>query len=890
MNAFCLPIRVLTLVAALTCIACSRAQSVPTLDPNFKPAITRDGGIVSAVAAQPDGKVIVAGGFNAINGVARNGLARLNGDGSVDPSFNPGVGVCCGSGTGPTDLSGSISAIAIQKDGKIVLGGSFSAIEGTPRQGLARLNADGTLDTTFDPGPGLGAGQGSPGSPVGAIVVQPDGKLLVGGSFISVNGVPRNGVARLNPDGSVDTGFDPGSGLVDTLTTSGRAAALVLLGNGQVLVAGSFQLLNGYGRFSIGRLNTNGSVDQNFTPYLPRLQSGVFESISIDGLAVQTDGNIMVSGTFDTADSEIRNGLARLNKADGTVDTSFNPSIDSLNGESYTVLGLQADNRLIALRQFSGNRAIVRLNLDGSLDTTFSMVLLAAGGGGSLQVSSVAALPNRQWLVGGNLSAGTTPLHQAMALINADGGLDDAFNPRLEVAEGSASHVLAVAVQKDGKVLVGGTFQRVDGTGRNRLARLNHDGTLDGSFTPAVEVGNLPGYVSEILVQDDGNVLIGGLFTTVNGFNRNSIARLNQDGSLDASFDVGSGTSAPDQSIGKVSALALQPDDSVIVAGDFTQFNGVSLPWLGRLNTNGSVDTGFIPPLWHCPDCSPPDIRDIVVLSDGKIVIGGTFNRVEILLVNGLARLFPDGTADSTFLPPIPADQAVSGLALGSNDTVVVVFTIPDPAGGPNHGRLLRFNADGSQDPGYKPDDVIGDGSSETPISALAFDPEGRLVFGGQFTSVGNTPRRGLARLNSDGTLDLTFDAGAGFGQGIFESPSNIRARVTGIGLQDDGGIVVGGNFAVANDQPRLGLARFQAETPSQPGRPVIRSWARAADGTFSFTISGEVGRTYRVQGSSDPRGVWTDLKNVTGAATPQLFADTDSKSLARRFYRVVGQ
>jgi uncharacterized delta-60 repeat protein len=892
MNAFRLPIRELTFVAALTCLAGAPAQPVPKLDPNFKPAITRDGGFLSAAAAQSDGKIIVAGGFNAINGVARNGLARLNNDGSVDPAFDPGGGVCCGLAPGPTALSASVSAMAIQDDRRIVLGGSFSTVGGMSRPGLARLNVDGTLDLSFNPGSGLGAGPGTQGlAPVSALVVQPDGKLLVGGSFISVNGVARNGVARLNSNGSVDTGFDPGTGLLAALT-SGWAVALALQTNGQVLVAGSFQYLSDAGRNGIGRLNADGSLDP-YAPSLLQLQTG--GPVSINGMAVYTNGSVVLSGSFDTLDSAwTRNGLARL-KPDGTMDPNFDPNIDSASGESYTVLGLQADNKVIAFRQFidatGSHRAIARLNVNGSLDQTFNLLYLEAGDAGSLQVAGVAPQVGGQWLVAGSLTTGAAPAHNGLARFDSAGHLDNLFNPRLEIAEGSASHVLAVAVQKDGKVLVGGTFDRVDGTNSSRLARLNRDGSLDAAFAPGVGVGGLAGFVSAILVQDDSRILIGGLFRTIKGASRNSIARLNTDGSLDSTFDVGSGTSAQDPSgqetVGRVSALALQADGKVIVAGDFSQLNGVPVAWLGRLNNDGSVDTSLqIGFRWPCDTCTTPDVRNVGVLSDGKIVIGGTFDRIEISFFNGLARLLTNGPVDPQFVPPVQATDEVTTLGVASDDRLVVALLTPNATGGASRGRLLRFNADGSSDSGFTPADVLGDGTPGAPISALGFDTAGRLLIGGQFASVGNTPRSGLARLLTDGSLDTAFDAGAGFAQGVFATPSALHARVTVIGFQDDGGIIVGGNFAAANNQVRLGLARFQAEPPTS--RPVIRSWALATDGNFSLMISGDAGRTYRVQGSGDLR-TWTELGNVPGGAAPQPFTDLTAKGLSARFYRVVG-
>jgi len=133
------------------------------VDIGFDPGIGATG-IVSAVAVQPDGKILVAGWFDAVHGMPRNRIARLNADGSVDNAFNPGTGV-----------DGSAMALALQPDGKVLVGGWFSSINGVPRNNIARLNTDGSLDLSFDPGAG-------PISDVLCLVPQPDGKVLVGGA------------------------------------------------------------------------------------------------------------------------------------------------------------------------------------------------------------------------------------------------------------------------------------------------------------------------------------------------------------------------------------------------------------------------------------------------------------------------------------------------------------------------------------------------------------------------------------------------------------------------------------------------------------------------------------------------------------------------------------
>jgi uncharacterized delta-60 repeat protein len=164
-----------------------------SLDTSFDPGSGANS-VVWAIAEQPDGKILIGGDFTIYNGAPRNRIARLNSDGSLDAGFNPGSGA-----------NNDVRAMAVQPDGKILIGGWFTIYNGAPRNYMARLNSDGSLDTGFDPGSGANEF-------LYVVALQPDGKILIGGEFTIYNGAPRNYIARLNSDGSLDTSFDPGSG------------------------------------------------------------------------------------------------------------------------------------------------------------------------------------------------------------------------------------------------------------------------------------------------------------------------------------------------------------------------------------------------------------------------------------------------------------------------------------------------------------------------------------------------------------------------------------------------------------------------------------------------------------------------------------------------------
>src|SRR5690606_5337296 len=213
-----------------------RLNSNGTLDTSFyvEPEFND---YVQSVILQPDGKILVGGNFTTFNGTAQNRIARLNSDGTLDTSFNIGTG-----------FNEWVRRITLQPDGKILVGGGFTAFNGTAQNSLVRLNSDGTLDTSFN----LGGGFDNVVTP---ITLQPDGKILVGGSFTTFNGTAQNRIARLNSDGTLDTSFNIGTGF------NSFVPSIALQPDGKILVGGNFTVFNGTTQNRITRLNSDGTLD-----------------------------------------------------------------------------------------------------------------------------------------------------------------------------------------------------------------------------------------------------------------------------------------------------------------------------------------------------------------------------------------------------------------------------------------------------------------------------------------------------------------------------------------------------------------------------------------------------------------------------------------------------
>ena len=291
------------------------------------------------MARHADGRLIVGGQFTVFNGVARRRLTQLNYDGSTDTTFDPG-----------TAADGSVNAVAAAPEGKVIVGGDFLVFNGAARGRLARLNANGSLDTSFAP-----AVNGT----VQAVAVQPDGKVLLAGGFSAVNGTPRNRVARLNADGSLDSTFDPGAGPNSTVL------ALTLQADGRMLVGGYFWQFNGVTRNRVARLNTNGSVDTDFVP-------GTHDNGYVNGISVGADGKVFVCGGLYVG---LNSRILRLHP-NGALDTSFNPGNNLINSDVTTAVA-QDDGKVVIGGYFTAvngvsRRHVARLNINGTLDTAFN--------------------------------------------------------------------------------------------------------------------------------------------------------------------------------------------------------------------------------------------------------------------------------------------------------------------------------------------------------------------------------------------------------------------------------------------------------------------------------------------------------------------------------------
>ena len=649
-----------------------------------------------SIALQSDGKIILGGQFTFLNDVEVNRIVRLNSNGTRDTAFTTNTG---------TGANGIVFAIAVQSDGKIILGGQFTTFNGATVNRIVRLNSNGTIDTAFTTNTGTGAS-----GTINSIAVQPDGKILVGGAFTTFNGTTVNGIVRLNTDGTRDTAFTTNTG-----TGGLNILAIALRSDGRIILGGSFTTFNGATANRIVRLNTDGTRDTAFTT-----NTGTGANNNINSILINPSGGlIFLGGTFTTFNGVPSVGMVRLSST-GVPNNTFIANIGTgVISSVNSVVSMLDGNVLFSgnISEFNGFRLgnPLRVDVDGLFSTPPYF---------DSYVEAIAVQSDGKIVVGGDFFRVSGVAQRRIARILSDGRPDSGFS----VGTGLDNLFSAVGIQTDGKILVGGFFTTFNGSTVGRIVRLNSNGTIDTAFTTNTGTGANNG-VAAIAVQSDGKIVLGGYFSSFNGAAVNFIVRLNTDGTRDTSFTTNNGTGAN----GIISAIALQSDGKILLGGQFTTFNGSTVNRIVRLNSNGTRDTAFTTNTGTGADGT---VGDIAVQSDGKILLVGAFTTFNGTTVNFIVRLNTDGTRDVLF-----TNNNGAGFSTGSGGSPVAAVVQPNGKivlGGyftvfnnATVGNVVRLNADGTRDVAFTTNGGTG---TNNAVLALAVQPDGKIIVGGNLT------------------------------------------------------------------------------------------------------------------------------------------------------------
>lgn len=432
--------------------------------------------------------------------------------------------------------------------------------------------------------------------------------------------------------------------------TNGLILGLDFLSTGEVMVGGAFTTINGGNPQFIAQLNADGSYNNSFNT---NLNTGT--GTDVHCILELANGQILVGGRFVAFNGNTRNRLFLLN-SDGTEDTGFYGNLGSAFDDRLWALAENSNGDIFAggdFLSFNGNtkKRLVKLDSTGNEDTVFT----------------------------GNLGTG--------------------FN----------TVVWTVAVQSDGKVLVGGDFTDLDGTTRNKLVRLNTNGTVDSTFYTNFDTsGGVNGAVRAIKIQSDGKIVVGGEFTSLNGNGRAYLIRLNSDGTEDGSFYTNLGSSFDDF----ISTLDIQLDQKILVGGQYTSFNGNTRNRLIRLNTDGTEDTDFYTLLGSAFDGA---VFTIATDSSGNIAVGGDFTSFDSSTATYLVKL--SSTANTALKENVSINRAPDNNLInikGRSDSYNIIDVVDS-----SDSRILSLNNSGSLAQGGTT--VIGSVSHAEGATTVAF-------------------------------------------------------------------------------------------------------------------------------------------------------------------------
>jgi uncharacterized delta-60 repeat protein len=785
-------------------------------------------------------KILIAGNFTLVDNIARERVARLNNDGSLDRNYAVN-----------TKIDAAIRALSVQPDGKAIIGGHFLKVDGSTTKHIARLNTVGHLDTSFQPGAGpdnavIAIAQTFAGNPTNNLQ-----RILIGGDFVTFDSVPRQRIAMLNMDGTLDFNFDPGTG------PNSAVYAIAVQRDQKILIGGEFTSIAGVPRSHIARLNTDGTLDTTFDP-------GDGFDFAVRSLAIQADDKILVGGDFTTFDQQPRSHVARL-ETSGLLDPSFDPGL----GADATVnsIAIQNDGKIILAGDFATfnghqRRGVVRLLTSGALDFTINF-----GSGPNGVVNSVALQSDRKILIGGDFTeVDGLPRKNVARLFGGSfagtGALEFAA-PGYRVNEGSA--FATVQIRRTGGLegTISATYQTAPITATPDLDYIDVTDTVTlqpGEMFRTITIPLRDDFLAEeeeffaIQLRDPvggsigrqpvTTVIIESNDTQISFANPVFVVNENAPGARANITIVRTGVSSR-----PITVQFSTADDTATAGSDYTAVSVpitfeqdettkiISVPLLDDSLVEGDEKVDLVlQPITQGPDVSlglgtasltiadndsaPGSLEfsgDVVVNEDGRtatVTVTRSAGKLGTVSVNYATQdvtasapddytgrsgvlTFQQTDTAKTIVIDIFDDSQVEG-----NETFQVVLS--NPSGGAVLGirdtaTVTIVDTDfgaGSLDQTF----TIGEGADGT-VNSLALQPDGKILVGGDFSDFNLTGHPNLVRLHTTGVVDTNFFSGSGPAGPVYD-----------ITLGTSGRITIGGDFRSINSIDRPFVARL---TPS---------------------------------------------------------------------------
>jgi uncharacterized delta-60 repeat protein len=625
-----------------------------------------------------------------------------------------------------------------------------------------------------------------------SLVAQPDGKVVVGGILRLPGTTIPIPLLRFNADGTPDTAFN--SQVANGPYALQEATSVVLQPDGKLVAAVSSPE-------GIVRINSNGSNDATF-----RLVPRPVYSTGIGSLALQPDGKLLV-GALDgstTVFSGYAGHFLRINP-NGSLDTSFNagywlcpqrssyilPTVQvRSNGKIVLGVNWHLSDMLPVNQQY-----VAQLQPNGSLDSSWQFPAITFNATFSdLRATSVQVLASGEVLAAGRqcVTGAALNLPTGVRLLQPNGAVASTFTPLLQMGGG----VNAIVLHANGKIVIGGLFSEVNGVATRSLACLNPDGSVDAAFMAGSPFTSQAAfdYTLPLLAYPDGRTLVGGFFELQNnGQQYWKLVRLLPNGNLDPGFGsqpfaLGSPYRG-DSGTGAIYEAGFQPGGNIIIrglAGFNSSYQGIY--FVARLNNSGQLDATFQPAV--------QEASALHVRPDGRILLG---TRTQGGQQPGVTGLLIDGGLDNSFTPLSVQNSsgfgAVNQIVATPNGDFMLCggFT---RVGNLSTSFLARVLPSGAVDPSF----VLAPATFQpySSIFGVAVQPNGRVLVGGLMQAVGSSSVQSLLRLMPNGTLDTAF--------GLTTQANGSSGTPV---IQPNGAILTGGYFTKINNQPHIGLARL---------------------------------------------------------------------------------
>jgi uncharacterized delta-60 repeat protein len=462
---------------------------------------SNDYGAINKISFLSDGKILIFGKFNFVNGVSYNNIVRLNADGSIDTGFAIGTG-----------FSGPTTAFAIQSDGKYIIGGAFTSFNGVPKGKIVRLDSNGTLDSSFNVNTaynsfGISYGYGGGTYPINDIIIQPNGKILTSGCDLYSNGsIYRQGIVRLNSDGSIDSSFNL------NYYTNYYIRNIYYNPDGSIFfkVETIIKKCNNYGTIISTFKDTNEQGDADF------ISEGAMSLIN---------NKLVVVGNYKNAVGITRLGYHRLN-ADGTLDLTFNPSfgpnVRYFGSETNTDPGsinscILPDNKILLYGGFTSYndipvKRIIRLTENGEIDSSFNIsATVSSGMYHSAEFYSVKTKKKYDGNIYIKGDFGINGNKKTIIKLNYDGSIDSNFNFYQTIND-------FLITNKNEIILAN----------NSAITKYDSNGIIDNSFIA-------PNYYQPYSLEslDNNKILVS---TGSKSYNNSYLFRLNENGTRDVTF------------------------------------------------------------------------------------------------------------------------------------------------------------------------------------------------------------------------------------------------------------------------------------------------------------------------------------------------------------------